>query len=147
MIYRHHCCGDLWNVMASAMAEVEWPKGMYFKPGAEMLRVETPYTNLHYEVTANTNVVRVALHFERLSYKENQRLYDLLTPHQKEISKEVNFAYEGDRAWRDMWAYVRFVIPHRGLRDQAVAERVIATMRTFIERTWPIIEPALKAEA
>lgn len=147
MIYRHRYCGELWNVMASAMTEVTWPYGMHFKPYAEMLRVETRHPKLHYEVSATTNVVQVALHFELLRYEQNQRLYDLLAPHWEEIRQGVNLAVGGERAWRDKWAYVRVAIPYRGLTDQqAVAQRVIATMQTIIARTWPIIKPVLEEE-
>ncbi|KYC51210.1 MAG: hypothetical protein AMQ22_01346 [Candidatus Methanofastidiosum methylothiophilum] len=103
------------------------------------------HSHIHYEwqVSKRAKQIRACIHFETSHRQKNLRLLQLLRDKEKEIARGVAWPFEA-APWGEAWAAAFFSIPYStGPSVLSKASDAAHAMQLLIERTWPLLQPAI----
>ncbi len=116
-------------------------------PGAwrYYFKVFLGHSHIHYEwsISKRAKQLRACIHFETSNQQENFRLLQLIKDSEKEIVRGVAWPFEA-APWGEAWAAAFFSIQYStDPSDLSKASDAAHAMALLIERTWPLIQPAI----
>jgi hypothetical protein len=110
------------------------------------ISVGTPKVHYEWVIGMKPPRLRVALHFEYPDKERNQRLIEGISKKSGEIEESVKKVFECG-PFGKKWSHAQFTLPCEGPEPTVkLAPQAAELMKTLIDRTWPIVEPALQNE-
>ena len=112
----------------------------------QYLQIRFGDPDVHYEWALRRRAIRldVALHFESSDKQRNSDTAGDLKKHEATITQGIEYEFSAE-PWGKRWAEVRFRLPYTGeFPEISILRHAAELMKSFIDRTWPIIEPHVK---
>ena len=133
----------LWQAMSEEFNKLDLTFKTKSPNSISFLQIPFGNTGNHYEweIRKKDHHLDVALHFESRNSQENSKLFEIIKTNELQIKQGIDLEFRANPTGK-IWRHVEFSIPFDGnLPSLNVIPQAVSTMKTLIDRTWPLIEP------